>query len=421
MVSDASEELNPFEIVKQQIDKVAKELDLDPGLTKILKTPKRELTVNFPVKMDTEELEIFTGYRVQFDDALGPFKGGIRYHPDVSLDEVRALAAWMTFKCAVMNLPYGGAKGGVICNPKTMSRGEIERLTRRFATAISIIVGPNRDILAPDVYTDAQTMAWIMDTISMNRGYAVPGVVTGKPLVIGGSRGRDEATSRGVMYVVREAAKRLGTNLNGATVAVQGFGNVGYHAARLLHEEQGCTVVAVSDSRGGIYAPEGFDPRAVLSHKEKTGQVRGFAGAKEVTNEELLELAVDILVPAALENQITGKNADRIQAKIVAEGANGPTTPVADAVLWKKGVFVIPDILANGGGVTVSYFEWVQNLSEFFWSIDEVRDRLDNHMVQAFGHVYDMHEKEDVPMRDAAYMAALRRIAEAYRVRGIYP
>jgi len=415
------EELNPFAIAKTQIDRVGKRLKLDPDLIELFKTPKRELTVNFPVKMDDGSLRVFTGYRVQFNDALGPFKGGIRYHWNVSLDEVRALACWMTWKCAVMGLPYGGAKGGVICNPKEMSKGELERMTRRYASAISVIIGPEKDIPAPDVYTDSQTMAWIMDTISMHAGYAVPGVVTGKPLAIGGSRGRDEATSRGLMYAVREACKRIKLNPKGATVAVQGYGNVGYHAARLLHDELGCTVVAVSDSKGGIYNPKGFDPKEVLVHKEKKGSVTGFPGSKPISNEDLLELDVDILAPSALENAITAENAPRVRARIVAEGANGPTTPDADDILFRKETIVIPDILANGGGVTVSYFEWVQNLQQFFWTDADVRAKLEQHMTQAFEAVWETSKREKVDMRVGAYMVAIGRVAEAYKLRGIYP
>jgi len=421
MPNQNGETLNPFEIARKQIDRVGKRLGLDAGLLEVLKSPNRELTVNFPVKMDDGSVRVFTGYRVQYDDALGPFKGGIRYHPQVSLDEVRALACWMTWKCSVMGLPYGGAKGGVIVDPKKLSRGELERMTRRYANSISMIIGPEKDIPAPDVYTDGQTMAWIMDTISMNKGYSVPAVVTGKPLAIGGSKGRDEATARGVMYTARECAKQMKLNTKGATVAVQGYGNAGYHSARLFAGELGCKIVAVSDSQGGIYNPGGLDPLKVLSHKEKTGSVVGFPGSKPISNEDLLELEVDILVPAALENQITTKNAKNIRAKIVAEAANGPTTPEADDILHKRGIHVIPDILANGGGVTVSYFEWVQNIGGYFWSEEEVRSRLETNMVGAFNRVWEMSTKEKVDLRGAAYMVAIARVAEAYKYRGIYP
>ena len=416
-----SETLNPFEIARKQIDRAGKKLGVDPGMLNVLKHARRELTVNFPVKMDDGSIRVFTGFRVQYNDAIGPFKGGIRYHWNVSIDEVRALASWMTWKCAVMGIPYGGAKGGVICNPKEMSRGELERMTRRFASEISIIIGPEKDIPAPDVYTDSQTMAWIMDTISMNKGFAVPGVVTGKPLVIGGSLGRDEATSRGLMYAVREAAKKIGLNLKGATVAVQGFGNVGYNFGRLVHDELGAKVIAVSDSKGGIHSEKGFDPKEVSVFKEKTGSVVGFPGTKKVTNEEILELDVDVLAPSALEGVITAENAPRIRAKIVGEGANGPTTPEADDILFGRNVLVIPDILANGGGVTVSYFEWVQNLSEFFWTKPEVDQKLEHQMVNAFNAVWAMHDSKKIDMRQAAYMVAINRVVDAYRWRGIFP
>jgi len=420
-VPKPKESLNPFVVAQEQIDRAGRKLSLDPGLLEVLKHPRRELTVNFPVKMDDGSVKVFTGYRVQYNDARGPFKGGIRYHWNVSIDEVRALACWMTWKCAVMDIPYGGAKGGIICNPKEMSKPELERMTRRYASEISIIIGPEKDIPAPDVYTDSQTMSWIMDTISMHKGFSVPGVVTGKPIAIGGSLGRDEATARGAMYATREAAKRIKLNLKGATVAVQGFGNAGSHYARLMQDELGAKIVAVSDSKGGIYGDKGFDPKEVLKFKEKTGSVVGFAGTKKITNEELLELAVDVLAPCALENVITSENAPRIKAKISTEGANGPTTPEADDILYKNGVLVIPDILANGGGVTVSYFEWVQDLANFFWTKPEVDAKLEGVMVRAFDSVWKMHEEKKVDMRQAAYMVAINRVTEAYRWRGIYP
>ena len=415
------ESLNPFEVAQEKIDRAGKKLNLDRDLLELLKHPKRELHVNFPVRMDDGRVKVFTGFRVQYNDARGPFKGGIRYHWNVSIDEVRALACWMTWKCAVMDIPYGGAKGGIICNPKEMSKAENERMTRRYASEISVIIGPEKDIPAPDVYTDGQTMSWIMDTISMHKGFTVSGVVTGKPISIGGSLGRDEATARGAVYTTREAAKRLKINLKGATVAVQGFGNAGYHYARLMQDEYGSKIVAVSDSKGGIYSEKGFDPKEVLVYKEKAGSVVGFPGTKKITNEELLELAVDILSPAALENQITSENAPRIKAKISAECANGPTTPEADDILYKKGILVIPDILANGGGVTVSYFEWVQDLANFFWTKPEVDQKLEGVMVRAFDAVWKMHEEKKVDMRQAAYMVAINRVAEAYKWRGIYP
>ncbi len=412
---------NPFEIAKKQIDIVAKVINLNDGIREILKSPKRELTVNFPVRMDNGEYKVFTGYRVQYNMARGPCKGGIRYHPQVSLDEVRALAAWMTWKCSVMNLPYGGAKGGVICNPKEMSKGTLERLTRRFASEIAPLIGPEMDVPAPDVYTDSQTMAWIMDTYSMQKGFSVPGVVTGKPIAIGGSEGRGEATGRGCMYAIREAAKRQGLKTKGATVAVQGFGNAGSVVANLISKELGSKVVAVSDSRGGIYNKEGLDITKVEAHKAKTGQVEGFPGAQKISNEDLLKLDVDILIPAALENQITSKNASQIKAKIVAEAANGPTTPEADEVLFKNKTTVLPDILANAGGVTVSYFEWVQDLQGYFWPEKDVNERLEAVMAQSYKAVADTAEKYGVNNRTGAYAIAVDRVATAIRLRGIYP
>ena len=340
---------------------------------------------------------------MQHSIARGPCKGGIRYHPDVTLDEVRALATWMTMKCAVLNLPFGGAKGGVICNPKEMSKEELERLTRRYTSEISMIIGPERDIPAPDVYTNSQVMAWIMDTYSMNKGYSTLGVVTGKPLGLGGSKGRKEATARGCVFTIREAAEKMRIDLKKATAAIQGYGNAGSIAAKLLHE-MGVKVIAVSDSKGGILNENGINPVDVLKHKEKTGSVINHPRCKNITNEELLELECDILVPAALENVITSKNAHNIKAKIITEAANGPTTPEADKILNKKGVFIIPDILANAGGVTVSYFEWVQDLQAHFWTEDEVNAKLENCMVESFNDVYEIHEKENVDIRMAAYM-----------------
>ena len=416
-----SEVINPFETAKRQVDIVADILKLPKGTREILKHPKRELTVNFPVRMDDGSFNVFTGYRVQYNMARGPTKGGIRYHPNVTLDEVRALSAWMTWKCAVVNLPYGGGKGGIICDPKHMSRGELERLTRRYATEISPIIGPEMDIPAPDVYTDAQTMAWIMDTYSMQKGYSVPGVVTGKPLALGGSEGRGQATGRGCAYVIREAAPHAGVKVHGGSVAVQGFGNAGSVAANILHDEQQAKIVAVSDSKGGIYNPSGFNPHDVETHKAKTGSVVGFAGAKSVSNEELLELPVDILVPAALENQITKRNADKIQAKIVAEAANGPTLPEADEILFQKKITVLPDILANAGGVTVSYFEWAQDIQGYFWELADVNRRLERVMTQSYNEVHQTAEKHHVHNRTAAYVLAIQRVVDAINLRGIYP
>ncbi len=420
-MANTESSINPFETAKQQIDIVADLIGINDGTREVLKHPKRELTVNFPVRMDDGSYRVFTGHRVQYNMARGPCKGGIRYHPQVSLDEVRALAAWMTWKCAVVNIPYGGAKGGVICDPKHMSKGELERLTRRYTSEISSIIGPEMDIPAPDVYTDSQTMSWIMDTYSMQKGYSVPGVVTGKPVSLGGSEGRGEATGRGCAYVIRESAKDLGLRVKNGTVAVQGFGNAGSVAANILAEEQGAKIVAVSDSKGGIYKADGFNPRAVEEHKRKTGSVVGFPGAKAISNEEVLETQADILIPAALENQITKKNADKIRAKIVAEAANGPTLPEADTVLFQKKITVLPDILANAGGVTVSYFEWAQDIQGFFWSLAEVNSRLERVMVQSYNDVHKVATERKVHNRTAAYVLAIQRVVDAIRIRGIYP
>ncbi len=420
MEPKACDEPNPYEVAKRQLEIVAKHMNLNPDILELLKNPKRALVVSLPVRMDNGRIKVFTGMRVQHWDAFGPFKGGIRYHPQVCLDEVKALAIWMSIKTAVVGVPYGGAKGGIICNPKEMSVNELEHLTRRFTHEIMDIIGPYRDVPAPDVYTSEREMAWIYDTYSEAQGYAVPEVVTGKPISVGGSLGRREATSRGTVITVREAAKRLKLNLKGASVAVQGFGNVGYYAAVLI-AEYGSKIVAVSDSQGGIYNSDGVDPKKVMEHKIKTGSVVGYPGTKQISNAELLELDVDILIPAALENQLLAENAPRIKAKIVGEGANGPTTPEADEILYKNGVFVVPDILANAGGVTVSYMEWVQNLTRESWSEDEVNTKLEQRMVQAFNEVYQVYQQEKVHMRTAAYIVAFRRIAEAVEARGIFP
>ncbi len=411
---------NPFDIAKQQFNIAADYLGLDLGLRKVLSTCKRELTVNFPVQMDDGSVEIYTGYRVQHNLARGPAKGGIRYHPQVNLDEIRALAMWMTWKCATVNIPYGGAKGGVILDPHKLSQIELENLTRRYATEISLLIGPETDIPAPDVNTNAQTMAWIMDTYSMHKGYSVTAVVTGKPVNIGGAEGRLEATARGVQYVIREATREKGINLNGARVVVQGFGNAGSIAARLLAED-GASIVAVSDSQGGVYNPKGLDPRALLAYKQEHGSFAGFPAAERVTNQELLELDCDILIPAALENQLDGRNARFVKAKIVAEAANGPTNPEADRIFYDRGIFVLPDILANAGGVTVSYFEWVQDLQSFFWSEAETNRRLHLVMTRAFAEVYKIAQERQLDMRTAAYILAVGRVAEATKTRGIYP
>ncbi len=407
---------NPYEAVLKLLQIAGDKLKLDPGIHEMLKRPMRTVIVNIPTAMDDGTTRVFTGYRVQFNDILGPTKGGIRYHPDVTLDEVIALSAWMTMKTAVIGLPLGGGKGGIRCNPKEMSPGELERLTRGYTRAMARFIGPQTDVPAPDVYTDAQTMAWIMDEYSQIVGYNAFGVVTGKPVDIGGSQGRDEATSRGLMYTVIEALRYLKMDVDKATVAVQGFGNVGFHSARLLNE-LGCKIVAVSDSRGGIYNPKGLDPIQVQEHKTNTGSVVGYDNCKPISNEELLALECDILIPAALENQITRSNAAKIKAKIVAEGANGPTTPDADEILFKNDVFVIPDVIANSGGVIVSYFEQVQNQMNYYWTEDEVRTKLEHSIVKAFNDVLRVSREYDVNLRIAAYMNAVKRIADAMSFR----
>ncbi|HEV7968281.1 MAG TPA: Glu/Leu/Phe/Val dehydrogenase [Candidatus Acidoferrales bacterium] len=414
------EDLNPFRIAQMQFDMAAEYLKLDPGLRQILRTPKRVMEVSVPVKMDNGQTKVFTGFRVQHNVSRGPAKGGLRYHPNVTLDEVKALAAWMTWKTATVNLPYGGAKGGIVCDPKRMSKGELERMTRRYAAEIQPIIGPEVDIPAPDVYTDSQTMAWIMDTYAMTVGHAAPGVVTGKPVSIGGSEGRTDATGRGVLYVVEEACKVKKINLRGATVAIQGFGNVGSAVARLFAEKK-AKIVAISDSRGGVHNPRGIDPLRALRYKERSGTVVGMPGASRISNDELLALKCDILIPAALENVITLHNADQIKAKIVAEAGNGPTTPHADEILSRKGVFVVPDILANAGGVTVSYFEWAQDLQGFFWQVQEVNSKLEFVMRRAFNDVHETMRKFHVYPRAAAYILAVGRVADATLVRGLFP
>ena len=412
--------LDAWVVAQRQFDIAADLLQLDPKLRAVLREAERELIVSVPVRMDDGSVEVFKGYRVQHNLGRGPSKGGLRYHQDVDLNEVRALAMWMTWKCAVVGIPYGGGKGGVAVDPKQLSERELERLTRRFATDISVIIGPQSDIPAPDVNTNPQVMAWIMDTYSMHAGYTVPAVVTGKPIALGGSEGRAEATGRGAVVTVSEAARHIGLDLIGATVAIQGFGNAGSVAAMLL-DSMGANVVAVSDSRGGIYAPEGLDVKAVKSWKAELGTVVGFPGSTEISNAELLELEVDVLVPAALENQITGDNAGQVKARIVAEAANGPTTPDADSVLYENGVFLIPDILCNAGGVTVSYFEWVQDLNRDQWSEEVVNSKLTAIMVRSFGEVVAMAEREECDMRTAAYLLAVDRVARATELRGLYP
>jgi glutamate dehydrogenase/leucine dehydrogenase len=414
------EDLNPFRIAQIQFDLAAKYLKLDPGLRQVLRTPKRVLEVSIPTKMDNGQVKVFTGYRVQHNIARGPAKGGIRYHPNVTLDEVKALAAWMTWKTATVNIPYGGGKGGVICDPKRMSRGELERMTRRYATEILPLIGPEQDIPAPDMYTDAQTMAWIMDTYSMTVGYSALGVVTGKPVSLGGSLGRNEATARGCLFAVEEACKVKKIPLRGATVAIQGFGNAGATAARLFAEKK-AKIIAISDSRGGVFNSRGIDPLKAIRYKERSSTVVGMPGASRISNDDLLTLKCDILIPAALENAITLHNADQIKAKIVAEAANGPTTPHADEVLARKGIFMLPDILANAGGVTVSYFEWAQDLQGYFWEENEVNGRLEKVMKRAFTDVHETSRKYHTHMRAAAYVLAVGRVAEATLVRGLFP
>lgn len=411
---------NAFDVARKQFAIAAERLNLDPGMREVLANCQRELTVHFPVKMDDGSLRVFEGYRIQHNTARGPAKGGIRYHPAASLDEVRALAMWMTWKCAVVGIPYGGAKGGVVCDPKHLSRRELEQLTRRYAAEISLLIGPERDIPAPDVNTNSQTMAWIMDTYSMNKGFSVPAVVTGKPVSIGGSEGRTEATSLGCLFVIEKAISHLGWQMQGLTVAVQGFGNVGAGLAKLLHRS-GAKVVAVSDSSGGIFRGDALDIPAAQRYKQEKGTLAGFPGAQSISNEELLELPCDVLAPCALESQVTAENAGRVRAKMIAEGANGPLTTEADEILFQRGVFVIPDVLANAGGVTVSYFEWVQDLQSFFWDETEINARLEKIMKRSFDAVLSVSKEHEVTMRTAAQMLAISRVAEATRIRGIFP
>ncbi len=411
---------NIWAVAQSQFDHAADKLDLDEGMRRVLRVPQRELTVNFPVTMDDGSVMVFTGHRVQHNVSRGPGKGGIRYHQDVTLDEVRALAMWMSWKCACVNIPYGGAKGGVVVDPKKLSIREVEGMTRRFTTEISPLIGPDRDIPAPDVNTNAQTMAWMMDTYSMHHGYTIAGVVTGKPIAIGGSLGRNEATARGAVFTLLKWAEAKNQSLPDMRVAIQGYGNAGSIAATLLRDE-GATIVAVSDSTGGIHNPAGLDPSKVSAWKQEHGTVVGFPGADGVTNQEILEIDCEILVPAALENQITRANAPRIRAKVIAEAANGPTTPEADEILFDRGVFLIPDILCNAGGVTVSYFEWVQDMQSFFWTEERINQSLKEIMDRAFESVHDMAELHEVDMRTAAYMVAVARVAEGTTLRGLYP
>ncbi len=410
---------NPFEAMMSRFDRAAELLDLEPGLYKVLRHPEKQITISIPVMMDNGEVEVFTGHRVLYNTSRGPAKGGIRFDLHVSLEEVKALAAWMTWKCAVVNLPFGGAKGGVVCDPLTMSAGELERLTRRYTAGIINTLGPDSDVPAPDVNTNERVMAWVMDTYSMRVGHTVTAVVTGKPVEMGGSLGRREATGRGCMIVTKEALKHLGMPINKTTVAVQGFGNVGSVAAQLLKRE-GCNIVAISDRTGGYYNKNGIDIDAAIQHARTARSLEGFKGGDQITNEDLLTLDVDVLLPAALENVITKKNASKIRAKIICEGANGPTTAGADSILDEKGVFVIPDILANAGGVTVSYFEWVQDRGGYFWTEEVVNDRLTEIMCNSFKEVLRLATQHKVNMRTAAYMVSISRVATVHRLRGIY-
>lgn len=411
---------NAYASALRQFDKAVSYLDLKAGVVSYLRVPKRELIVNFPVEMDDDSVQVFTGYRVHHNTALGPTKGGIRYHPSVTLEEMRALAMWMTWKCAVVGIPYGGAKGGVVCDPKSLSVRELENLTRRYATEISVLMNPQGDIPAPDLGTGEREMAWIMDTYSMHHGYSVPAVVTGKPLAIGGSLGRSEATGRGVMVTTLEALKRKNLPVENARIVVQGFGKVGAPAAYLI-EEHGAKIVAVSDVQGGVYNARGINVRDLLAYSATHGSIAGYANGEAITNADLLELDCEVLMPCALENQITAANAPRIRAKIIAEGANGPLTPEADEILNDKGVLIIPDILCNAGGVTVSYFEWVQDLQSFFWGEDEINERLRRIMVRSFTQVLKTAQEKKVDLRTAAQIYAIQRVAEAMSIRGIYP
>jgi glutamate dehydrogenase (NAD(P)+) len=419
--SAAREELNPFKIAQRQFDAAADYLELDESTRQVLKNAKRQLVVSIPVRMDGGEVRVFEGYRVQHNIARGPAKGGIRFHPNVTLDEVKALASWMTWKCATVGIPYGGGKGGVVCDPKSMSKGELERLTRRYAFEIAPVIGPDRDIPAPDVYTDEQTMAWIMDTISMIHGHTELGVVTGKPIALGGSQGRGEATARGCLYTVREACRVRGISLRDARVAVHGFGNAGANFARLVSAEDGARVVAIADSRAGVYNEHGIGVQAALRHKADKGTVEGMPNTQPIARDEVLEVECDVLLPAALENSITLANVERVRASVIAELAHGPVTPDSDRVLFDRGVFLVPDILANAGGVTVSYYEWVQDQYSYFWTEDRVRDTLEQTMRGSFASVYSTAERYRTDMRTGAYILAVGRVSEATRVRGIFP
>ena len=411
---------NPYGLAKEQLRRVAVLFAIDPNLVNVLQECKKALVVSVPVTMDDGRIQVFEGYRVTHNVARGPSKGGIRYHPDVELNEVKALAMWMTWKCALMGIPFGGAKGGIAVNPKKLSPGELQRMTRPYTSEIINEIGPEKDIPAPDVGTDPSVMAWIFDTYSMNKGHSVLGVVTGKPLNVGGSLGRLEATARGALYCIQEALRKKEMSTQGLSVAVQGFGNVGSFLAKFL-DEQGAKVIAVSDSRGGIHNEAGLDMAAVLAHKQETGALEGLRGAESITNEELLLLECDVLAPCALEQVITRDNADQVKAKIIAEGANGPVTPTADEILDDRGVLILPDVLANAGGVVVSYFEWVQGLQEYFWKEDEINSKLRDITTRAFNETWRTAEERKTTMRLAAYGLAVRRVADATITRGLYP
>jgi glutamate dehydrogenase (NAD(P)+) len=411
---------NPYELARTQLEHVGEIFEIDPNLIRVLSQCKKTVEVSIPFARDDGSIAVLTGFRVTHNVARGPSKGGIRYHPDVTRDEVKALAMWMTWKCALMGLPFGGAKGGVVCDPKSLSEKELERMTRRYTSEIINEIGPERDIPAPDVGTDSRVMAWIFDTYSMNKGHSVLGVVTGKPLSVGGSLGREEATARGSLYCIQALAGKQGARVDDYSVAIQGFGNVGLNLARFLHAE-GAKVVAVSDSRGGVYNPHGIDVPAAVQHKRETGSVVGLANAEAITNEELVELPCDIFAPCALEQVVTGENADRVRAKVICEGANGPVTPAADSILEERGILVLPDVLANAGGVVVSYFEWVQGLQEYFWHEDEVNAKLRDIVARAFEETWQTRERFQTSLRMAAYGLAVRRVAEATTTRGLYP
>ena len=409
-----------WDVALSQLDDAAEALGLEPGVHEVLRHPRRALAVSVPTRMDDDTIRVFEGYRVHHNTSRGPSKGGIRYHPAVTMDEVKALAMWMTWKCAVVGIPFGGAKGGVVVDPSTMSERELERMTRRYVSEILPLIGPERDIPAPDLGTNQQVMGWIMDTYSTREGFSVPGVVTGKPLAIGGSAGRNLATARGVTDITLATLKHLGMSVADARVVIQGFGNVGGGTVRLLHE-QGCIIVGVSDAHGGTYNPKGLSPHGLGAHHGRSGMISGYEGGETVTNEELLELECDVLIPAAVEAQLTEENADRVKASVIVEAANGPTTPQADEIFVEREVRVVPDILANAGGVTVSYFEWVQDLQAYYWTEDEVNDRLRQIMEQSYADVLTLSEEQKVTMRTAATMLGVRRVAEAHQTRGLYP